>query len=93
MEIIEATLNQDLKVRCGEECFSFEHHDKNFDQVIKHCKNCKFLDEESDFPNRFCDKNNDMIDYWFCTGKCPLGKFELIDKNLNKGEDLKRGYI
>lgn len=53
-------------------------YNNNFDNVLKHCTHCKYFDNETDFPNCFCDKNCDMIDYHFCTLKCPLGKFEIV---------------
>lgn len=50
---------------------------KNFDKVLKYCEKCKYYDNETDFPNSFCDKNCEGIDYHFCSLKCPLGKFEI----------------
>ena len=55
-----------------------ETENKNYDKVLKHCTNCKYYDYESDFPNSFCEKSCEMIDYHFCTTKCPLGKFEIV---------------
>lgn len=50
---------------------------KNFDKVLKYCEKCKYYDIETDFPNSFCDKCCEGIDYHFCLLKCPLGKFEI----------------
>ena len=51
---------------------------KNYDKVLKHCTKCKYFDDETDFPNCFCYKSCEGIDYHFCTLKCPLGKFEIV---------------
>ncbi len=53
---------------------------KNYDKVLKHCTKCKYFDDETDFPNCFCDKSCEMIDYYFCTLKCPLGKFCILEE-------------
>lgn len=61
--------------------FNFNKLDSEFKKVIAICSKCKFLDDDSDFPNSFCDKSCEMIDYHFCSPKCPLGKFIVLDKN------------
>jgi len=55
-----------------------ETYNKNYDKVLKHCSKCKYFNEEWDFPNSFCEKSYEGIDYHFCTLKCPLGKFEIV---------------
>lgn len=78
MERIEAKVNKNAG---GDTlCYRFDEYDENFYKVLDICSKCKFFDNDSDFPNCFCDKNCEMIDYMYCTGKCPLGKFELFDR-------------
>lgn len=89
MQEIEARVNKEAG---GSKCYKFDEHEKNFDKVCAICEKCKFLDTKSDFPNRFCDKNCEMIDFWFCTPECPLGKFKLVDKQekiLEVNDDLR----
>lgn len=66
--------------------YRFENNDNEFDKVINICQRCQFLDQESDFPNAWCDKSNEMIDYWFCAAECPLKKWKLIEKDDTKGK-------
>lgn len=56
-----------------------EHLNENYYEVLKHCTRCKYFDDQIDFPNSFCDKSCEFIDYHFCTLKCPLGKFEIVE--------------
>lgn len=65
----------------GSKSFNFVDYDFNFDNVLNICGKCKYFDDDTDFPNCFCNKSCEMIDYWFCSSKCPLGKFKLIDKS------------
>lgn len=61
------------------ECYSFNDNEKDYYKLCRICDKCKFFDQESDFPNCFCDKSNEMIDFWFCSPKCPLGKWEIVE--------------
>ena len=78
MELIKAKINEN-DASMGIKSFRFDEHDKNFDKVLEICQKCKFFDGETDFPNMFCDKCCEMIDYWYCLSQCPLGKFKLVD--------------
>lgn len=67
----------------GNKCYKFSENDKEFDKIINICQQCKHIDEDSDFPNIWCDKSNEMIDYWFCLSECPTKKWKLVDKDEN----------
>lgn len=79
MKKVKATRNKDHPHPEVQKSYNFRDFDNNFNIVSNLCFRCKFLDDKSDFPNRFCDKTNDMIDYHFCQAKCPLGKWQLYD--------------
>ena len=60
--------------------FNFKNCDDNYDKVLKICSKCKYFDDTTDFPNVFCEKSCEGIDYWYCTPKCPRGEFLLVDR-------------
>ncbi len=74
MEKIYGTKNENI------DCYSFKDTgEKELDKIEKHCKRCRYFDDVSDFPNRFCDLACELIDYHFCLPKCPLKKWEIVD--------------
>lgn len=69
------------------ECYSFKDNEKDYDKLRRICDKCKYFDKESGFPNCFCDKSNEMIDFWFCSPKCPLEKWEIVEQKENENAE------
>ena len=84
-KIIKATINDNFPQSC-----SFKNNETGYYEVLKICEKCRFFDDKTDFPNAFCDKNSEMIDFHFNTLVCPLGKFKIIDLNTT-GEIVNEG--
>lgn len=82
-KIIKATINDEFPQSC-----SFKNNEKGYKEVLKICSKCKYFDDETDFPNCFCDKNCEMIDFHFNTLYCPLNKFKIVNlDNPNGGKN------
>lgn len=73
MKIFKANKNKDLNI----ECYSFKNNESDFDKLCKICEKCKYFDQGTDFPNCFCEKSNEMIDFHFCSPVCPLNKWKI----------------
>lgn len=76
-KIIKATINE------RHNSCSFRNNPKGYKEVLNICTKCGYLDEETDFPNLFCDKSCEGIDFHFNTLYCPLNKFKIVDLNNN----------
>ena len=69
--------------------YNFKGEDKEMDKLYAICSKCKHFDQESDFPNAWCDHHKHdvspcMIDYWWCDSRCPLGKWKIVDPKEDK---------
>lgn len=78
MKIIKAKINKKMNT-----C-SFENSEQEYNEILNICSKCKYFDDETDFPNCFCEKSCEMIDFWFNTVQCPLNKFKVVEAKNNE---------
>lgn len=76
-ELKTITVYADKVEKLDIDCYSFKRNESGFDQISKICDKCKYFDQETDFPNCFCDKSCELIDFYFCSPTCPLKKWKI----------------